>query len=335
MDQNPTVVFPRPKEIIIENRPLPIPKPGELLIKTRCTLISTGTELTVLNGEFPPDSGWGRYQYPFVPGYDNIGEVIQTGEGVSAEWIGRRVGTYGGHAAYVTARAEVVRPVPAAISDEQATFFTIAEIVMNGVRRGQVRWGEAVVVFGQGLLGQLTARFCRLAGARPVIAVDVVQSRLARLPRDPALVPVNAQQADAAQVVNQVTRGRMADVAFEVTGDPALIPGECKVLHRQGRLVMLSSPRGPTLFDFHDLSNSPSYTIIGAHNSSHPAQATLENPWVHQRHSELFFDWLADGELDLMPLISHREPYTAAPQLYQMLMRERGPAMGIILQWAA
>ena len=335
MEHNPTMVFPQPKEIVIEDRPMPAPKAGELLIRTRRTLISTGTELTVLNGEFPADSAWGRYKYPFVPGYDNIGEVVQAGEGVAAEWIGRRVGTYGGHAAFVTARLEAARPIPAVIPDEQATFFTIAEIVMNGVRRGQVRWGDAVVVFGQGLLGQLTARFCRLAGARPVVAVDVVASRLARLPHDPVLLAVNAQQVDVAQAVEKATRGRMADVAFEVTGDPALIPDECKVLHRQGRLVMLSSPRGRTVFDFHDLSNAPSLTIIGAHNSSHPAQATLENPWVHQRHAELFFDWLADGEVDLEPLISHRESYTQAPQLYQMLMRDRGPAMGVILEWAA
>src|SRR5437899_9483563 len=35
-------------------------------------------------------------------------------------------------------------------------------------------------VYGMGLLGQLAARFCRLCGARPVIAMDVAESRLRR-----------------------------------------------------------------------------------------------------------------------------------------------------------
>ena len=37
---------------------------GEVLIKTRVTLISTGTELTAYMGEFPPDSSWSRYHAP-------------------------------------------------------------------------------------------------------------------------------------------------------------------------------------------------------------------------------------------------------------------------------
>ena len=64
--------------------------------------------------------------------------------------------------------------VPNGIADEHATFFHIAAtIVMNGVRRGKVQWGECVVVFGQGLLGQLVSRFSALSGARPVVAIDI------------------------------------------------------------------------------------------------------------------------------------------------------------------
>jgi len=166
-----------------------------------------------------------------------------------------------------------------------------------------------------------------------VIAVDIADARLQRLPQDAAIVPVNAAREDVPALVKEVTRGRMADVAFEVSGDPQAIPGEFQSLRRQGRLVMLSSPRGPTPFDFHDLCNSPSFTIIGAHNSSHPPQETLDNPWTNKRHAELFFDLVADGEVQLEPLISHREPYTEAPRLYQMLLRDRTPMMGVILTW--
>ena len=55
---NPTVVFPRPRQITIENRERPRPHEGELLIKTDVTLISMGTELTILSGQFPERSAW-------------------------------------------------------------------------------------------------------------------------------------------------------------------------------------------------------------------------------------------------------------------------------------
>ncbi|MBI4530470.1 MAG: hypothetical protein HY709_03010 [Candidatus Latescibacteria bacterium] len=52
------------------------------------------------------------------------------------------------------------------------------------------------------------------------------------------------------------------------------------------------------------------------------------------RHAELFFDLIADGELLIEPLISHRERYAEAPRLYEMLLQDRSQAMGVILEWA-
>jgi threonine dehydrogenase-like Zn-dependent dehydrogenase len=125
----------------------------------------------------------------------------------------------------------------------------------------------------------------------------------------------------------------MADVVFEVTGNAEAIPEEARLLRRLGRLVIVSSPRGPSLFDFHDLCNSPSLTIIGAHNSSHPAYETLNNPWTNHRHAELFFDLVADGRLDVGRLISHRVPYTEAPGVYEQLLEDRSRMMGVLFEW--
>ncbi|MCC7264665.1 MAG: zinc-binding dehydrogenase [Candidatus Latescibacteria bacterium] len=333
--RNPTVVFTAPGQVAVEDRPLPVPTAGQLLIQTRRTLISTGTELTILNGQFPPQSRWADYgRFPFVPGYDHIGEVVEVGPEVDRAWLGRRVASYAAHAAYVLGRPTSLRPVHREIPDEEAAFFTLAEIAMNGVRRGQVTWGEVTAVYGLGLLGQLVVRLCRLAGAALVIGVDVAASRLALLPRLPRVAGLDPATGDLASRVEGLNHGRLADVVFELTGNPEAIPGEFALLRRQGRMVLLSSPRGPTpLFDFHDLCNSPSYTIIGAHNSSHPGQATADQPWTQPRHAELFFDLVADGELEIAPLISHRLPYTGAPGIYAALRADRSRAMGVILEW--
>ena len=336
MDTNPAVVFAGLREVVIEHAKRPDAGPGELLIRTHKSLISTGTELTLLSGEYPPGSVWaGHARFPMGAGYSNVGEVIGVGDGVGEAWLGRRVATHGGHARYVTAAPGSARPVRDGVADEHAVFFAISEIVMNAVRRSQLAWGEAVVVYGAGLLGQLTARYCRLCGARPVVVVDVAESRLGRLPPDdPSIVPANSGRCDAADTVAQATRGRKADVAFEVTGAADLIPEQLRALRDQGRLVILGCPRGPTQFDFHDLCNSPSYTIIGAHNRSTPQYETPDNPWTWQRHAELFFELLADGEVSVEPLISHCEPYTNAPALYELLLADRSQAMGVILDWS-
>lgn len=91
---NPTVVFPRPRRVTMENRPRPRPHEGELLLKTDLTLISAGTELTIFSGQFPERSTWANYaRFPFLPGYSNIGRVAEVGAGLDKDWIAKRVAT--------------------------------------------------------------------------------------------------------------------------------------------------------------------------------------------------------------------------------------------------
>lgn len=335
METNHEVVFQRHGEVTVEEAPIPKPGGEELLIKTDRSLISIGTELTILEGKgVPPGSVWEEYgKLPFRPGYNNIGTVVEVGSGLGRDWIGRRVATYGNHAAYVRANAKDARPVPAAVKDEEAAFFTLAEISLNGVRRAEVELGQTVVVFGVGLIGQLALRFCRMSGARRVVAVDCSDERLRWLPGDSHVVAVNSSGEELSAIVDRLTGGRMAEVAIEATGDAAFIPEELTVLKPQGRFVVLSSPSGKTLFDFHDLCNSPSYTIVGAHNRSHPAFETPEHQWTNQRDCELFFHMILDGDIDLAPLVSHRIGYAQAPQMYAALIQDRTKAMGVILEW--
>lgn len=334
MNDNPTVVFPEPEKVVLEDRPRPVPGKGEVLVRTHCTLISTGTELTMLSGKYPTNSFWDNYtQFPVTPGYCNIGSIIEVGDNVDPKWMGRRVGSYGGHARFAVVAVDQCREVHRDIPDEEAVFFTLGEIVMNGVRRSKITWGESAVVYGLGLLGQLTVQMCHLAGARPIVGVDVTPSRLERISTDPSVIRLDPTAEDSRELVKRVTRNRMADVVFEVTGNPKLIPEEFKVLREQGRLVVLSSPTGETTFDFHDLCCAPSFTIIGSHNFSHPKHATLDNPWTNLRDAELFFDLVADGALDVKKLISHRAKYTEACDLYRSLVADRSQAMGVILDW--
>ena len=173
MEKNPTVVFEGPRKVVIEDRKTPVPKAGELLIRTRKTLISTGTELTVLSGEFPPGSVWDRaVQFPMVVGYCNVGDVIQVGPGGDERWVGKRVVSPGFHSLYVKVPSQAAVLIDRdTVSDEEATFSTMAVIAANGVRRAGLTWGEAVVVYGLGLLGQFAVRFSRLCGARPAISL--------------------------------------------------------------------------------------------------------------------------------------------------------------------
>lgn len=335
MDTNDRIVFPEPETVTIEEQPIPEPGPNEVLIETERTLVSTGTELANLTNQT------GETAYPFTPGYNNIGTVIECGDHRTEELLGKRVASYGDHAQYVLASEprpsvsafQTYRPVPDSVSVDEAVFFTIAEIVMNGLRRGSVEWGETVVVFGLGLLGQFATRLCHFAGARPVVGVDIAESRLSWLPDRSGITALNGSEEDYLDSLQTMTDGDLADVVFELTGIPDAIPDEFDALGEYGRFVILSSPRGETRFNFNQRCSSPSHRIIGAHNNSHPSVATPDNPWTHQRHAELFFDLVRTGDLDVAPLISDRRSYTDAPDIYESLLSDRRQAMGIVFEW--
>jgi 2-desacetyl-2-hydroxyethyl bacteriochlorophyllide A dehydrogenase len=334
-EANPTVVFVGPGQVEVASRPSPTPDRGEVLIRTRRSLISTGTEMTLLEGDVPAGSVWDRLRTsPRVPGYSNVGEVVATGPGGDPSWVGRVVHNHGPHQRLTVAPEKKLAAVPEGVSEEEATFATLAKVAMNGVRRGGVTWGESVVVFGLGIIGQIAARLCLLAGARPVFVVEPHDERRALLPDHPGFIALRAASAAARRdELYEHNRGRLADVVLDITGNPEVIPDAARLLRTGGRLVIVGSPRGPSWFDFHDLCNRESITILGAHSSHHPLDETPFQPFTSSRHGAIFLDLLSRRELSVAPLITHRFPVDRAADAYALLGRARQSAIGVILEW--
>lgn len=328
-------VFAAPNQVVLEPQEFGSPSPGQALVRTERTLISTGTELTMLTGDFPPVSSWASWvKYPIAAGYSNVGTVLEVGEGVERVKVGDRVGCHAYHATHALHSAHHLWPIPAGVDSEAASFSTLAEIVMGGVRLSRLMFGEAVVIIGAGLLGQLAARFCRAAGAWPVIVVDPAEKRL-EFARAAGAIILPMLVADVIPEVERLTKGRMADVVFDITGNPIAMQGALRLPRRKGRVVVLGSPRGPVSIDFHDEVHTLGLEIIGAHNSVHPPVETPHAPWTMARDVELFLEWQDAGVVDVRPLITHRYSWRQTPEAYQMLREDRSRALGVVLDWSS
>lgn len=330
------IVFPKPMEIKIEKFDVGEPMNGEVLVETEATLISTGTELTALSGDFPQKSAWSAYvRYPFTPGYSSVGRIVKVGLGVKDFSVGDIVAAYSPHATHAIVRADNIFKIPKNVNIESACFHTIAAGVMNSIRLAKISLGDAVVVVGLGLLGQMAAIFSRMAGAYPVIGIDLAEKRLELARISGATHTLLANDWNHVKnAVKQITRGRMADKVFEVTGNPKVIPKAITLAKKKlGCFVVLSSPRGKTILDFHDEVNSPSRIIIGTHFSSQPEYETPYNPWTRKRNTELFFDLLSSKYLAIDHLITHKYHWREAEKAYGMLLEDRTKALGVILKF--
>ena len=332
------IVFKGPMKVDIEEFGVPKVRRGQILIKTRATLISTGTELTMLSGRFPTGSFWDRItNYPLTPGYSNCGVVVNVGDGVKDFMVGDRVASKAPHAEYAVIESKEAVKVPDEVSDEEATFSTLAATVLNGIRRADISLGETVVILGLGILGQLACQFARLSGGFPVIAVDLSDKRLEIAKKLGVKLALNPKRDDVDGEIKKATNGKGADIVFEVTGNPEVVSWGLKLTRRQGRFILLSSPRGPTTIDFHDEVNWPSRVIIGAHTTSHPEFETPYNPWTRRRNVELFLNLVKEGLVNVKDLITDRYPWHKAKDVYMELLDplgERLKRLGVILDFS-
>ena len=335
------LVFTGPRQATVEEIPLPAPGPGQALVHGEWSLISTGTEMTAYTGDFPREqSAWAAYvRYPFPPGYSSVGVVDAVGE-ACALTPGQRIVASAGHASHFLVHAPATgtgpapdgMPVPAGLGPDEATFHTLARIVLNGLRLSHVEFGESAAVVGCGLLGQLAMRFLRQAGAFPIVAVDLSRDRLAGARESGADALVCPADGDPVQALKTANAGRLADLVIDVTGAPGSFPLATRLARDLGRVVVLGSPRGPVTVDLHDDVHTRGLQVIGAHARTTPRVESPHTPWTMRRNVEYFFALMTAGRLRVADLISHRYPLSRAPEAFAMLDRDRTQAMGVLLQ---
>src|SRR5205823_2513290 len=81
------------------------------------------------------------------------------------------------HAEFVAVPKNLVVRVPDRVSFDDAAFVTLGAIALHGVRQADVRLGEACLVIGLGLVGQLTVQLLKAAGAK-VFGIDVAPDKV-------------------------------------------------------------------------------------------------------------------------------------------------------------
>ncbi|RPI44234.1 MAG: NAD(P)H-quinone oxidoreductase, partial [Betaproteobacteria bacterium] len=128
-------------------RPVPSPGKGEVLIKVAAAGVN-GPDIMQRKGLYPAPPGASD-----LLGLEISGEIVQTGEGVTAWRVGQQATALtngGGYAEYCVADAEQCLPIPKGVSLQDAaglpeTFFTVWSNVFIGA---QLKAGETFLVHG-------------------------------------------------------------------------------------------------------------------------------------------------------------------------------------------
>lgn len=239
------VVFHGPKDVRVEEKPMPKIEDSEDIILKVTTTAICGSDLHLYHGNVP---GMEPGQ---TLGHEFMGEVVETGPGVTEVKKGDRVvvpfniscgkcwycrherwsqcdrsnpkgkgggafgytqnlgGYDGGQAEYVRvpfANTECLK-IPDSVSDEQAIFLSdIFPTGYFGTDIAEVSPGSDVIVYGAGPVGFFAVMSAFLRGAAMVISVDRISSRLAKTGKLGAFT-VNFDEEDPVKVIMRRTNG--------------------------------------------------------------------------------------------------------------------------------
>ena len=119
---------------------------------------------------------------------------------------------------------------------------TGAGTVMNSL---QVPSGASLAVFGTGAVGLAAVMAARLAGADPIIGVDLNPLRLKLALELGATRVIDSRHADVAARIAAIT-GRGVDYVLEITGAPGMYQLALEVLNPQGTMALIATPKGST-----------------------------------------------------------------------------------------
>jgi len=349
--------------------PCPQACAGQLLMRSSRSLISPGTERMLVDfakanpiqkarqqpdkarmvlqkartdGLMPTvDAVRNKLDQPLALGYCNVGRVLEVGQGTVGFRVGDRVASNGKHAEVVGVPANLCAPIPPAVSDEAAAFTVVGAVALQGIRLVQPTLGEAVVVTGLGLIGQLAVQLLRANGCR-VLGIDVDPARLALAQTFGADVVDLSSGQDPLQIAERFSRGRGVDAVLVTAATTSSEPMHQAALmsRKRGRIVLIgvtglelsrddffkkeltfqvSASYGPGRYD-------PSYEEKG---QDYPVGFVR---WTEQRNFEAVLDMLADGRLDVLPLISHRFHLDQTQEAYAIVAGSQ-PAMGVLLEY--
>lgn len=355
-------------DVLLEDLPAPGVRPGHLLIRTTRSLISAGTERSLLEfgraslvnkARQQPDrvrqtlrmmgkegvlgtmrAVSAKLGHPMPLGYSNVGQVLDVGEDVEGFRAGDRVVCNGRHAELVCVPRNLCAPIPDEVQDEEAVFTVVASIGLQGIRLLKPSLGETHAVFGLGLIGQLAAQLLRLAGVR-VLGFDIRPERV-ELARSLGIEAMLAsEEADPVQAGLSATRGIGVDGVLIAASSPknTIVHQAAAMSRKRGRIV-LTGVVGLQLerADFYEkeltFQVSCSYGP-GRYDPTYEAGGQ-DYPiafvrWTLQRHFRVILDFLRRGDLVVSPLISARFSLSEAMDAYQALLQ--GEALGILLEY--
>jgi NADPH:quinone reductase len=268
----------------------------------------------------------GTYQvkppFPFTPGLETAGEIVEVGSAVPSFRIGQRVLAVlrngGGYAEEIAVNAAAVVPIPDAMDFVTAAAFPVAYGTSHFAltQRGHLQVDETLLVLGAaGGVGLTAVEIGKLLGAR-VIAAAGGPEKLAIAREHGADELIDYRRESIRDRVRALTEGKGADVVFDPVGGDAFDQA-LRAVNWEARMLVIGFAGGRIQAVPANLILVKNISVIGV---VWGAQAERDPVLISSYLSELLTWWEAGK---LKPVISKVFPLARASDALTALLSRR------------
>ena len=332
-----SVVLEGPGTIMVKSGPEPVPADGAAVVRPRWNGVC-GSDLAAFLGKAP------QVTYPRVLGHEILVDVVSCPGRPELE--GRRavveplttcgtcracrlgrgnccsrlrvlgVQADGGLADQFSVEPRRLHAVPDGLPDEAAILTEPTSVALHAVQRSSVDPGELVVVFGAGTIGLLIMQILLRARGCRVLTVDVDPWRL-EVAAELGATTVDGSEPDAVRrLTEQLTKGEMAAVVFEATGNPACTAQTTELVAAAGTIVLVGWNQGPVPIDTITLMRRE-VDLLGSRATTGVFPNVLQ--------------LLDSGAVDYQAMVTHRVDIAEAEHAFHLLRDPASKAIKVII----
>jgi threonine dehydrogenase-like Zn-dependent dehydrogenase len=322
-------------EIINDEIPSLDGKPSYILVKTKYSVISPGTELTILSNS---------ENKQVHLGYSAMGEVVECGSEITDVKTGDLVACYGApyvhHDEYLLVPKTLYAKIPESVDPKEAALGGLGAIAIHALRIANLQFGETAVIVGLGVLGQLIAKIAN-AAAYNVIAYDLSKSRVDMLKEENFKSFSSVEEMEEAIRIETNSHG--ADAVLLCTGGKrSPLTQHClKWIRTKGKAVIVGDiepdfPRDLMFAKEAELRISRAGGP-GRYDSVYEKEA-IDYPyeyvrWTEGRNVAEYIRLIAEKRIDVSPFITETVEFEDAPQEFEKLFEKESTTLTKLIHY--
>lgn len=304
-----------PESLVLEDIASPPVGPDEVRIRVRAAGVNF-PDVLMIQGlyQFKP-------AFPFAPGCECAGDVVDVGDAVTDYKPGDRVIAMTGHGAFaeeVVVRAVKCLPLPDDVDYAIGSAFvlTYGTSYYALKQRAQLKAGEWLLVHGaSGGVGLSAVEIGRAMGAQ-VIGTGGSDEKLKTVLAHGAAHVINYSDGEFREAVKQLTGGRGADVIYDPVGGD-VFDQSLRCIAWDGRLLVVGFASGRIPSAPANMALLKSCSIVGVFWGAWNEREPVEN----RANLDELFQWYREGKLK--PNVSHTFALAdTADALYALINRE-------------